>query len=76
MVNHRCMNLEPACQLGSGLLALPGVQRHLCLNSGACCFRFAMANLLRVEDQQTVNRSLSQCLVSGGNPVLTLVSSR
>ena len=31
------------------------------LNSGWCCFRFDIVDLLRVEDQQTTNRSLRQC---------------
>lgn len=39
----------------------------LVLNSGRCCFRFDMSDLLRVEDQQTTNRSLRQCPNFGEN---------
>lgn len=31
------------------------------LNSGACCLRFDISDLLLVEDPQTANRSLGQC---------------
>ncbi|WP_211243764.1 hypothetical protein, partial [Paracoccus hibiscisoli] len=37
------------------------------LNSGACCFRFDIVDLLRNEDQQTANQSLCQCPVFGGH---------
>ena len=36
------------------------------LNSGACCFRFDISDLLLVEDQQTANSSLCQCPNFGG----------
>ena len=36
------------------------------LNSGACCLRFDISDLLLVEDQQTANRSLCQCPNFGG----------
>jgi hypothetical protein len=34
--------------------------------SGACCLRFDISDLLRVEDQQTANRNLCQCPNFGG----------
>ncbi|CAN0601862.1 unnamed protein product, partial [Ectocarpus sp. 12 AP-2014] len=37
------------------------------LNSGACCFRFDIFDLLRGEDQQTANPSLRHCPVFGGH---------
>lgn len=33
----------------------------LALNSGWCCFRFDISNLLRIKDQKTTNRNLRQC---------------
>ena len=74
------MHPEPACQLGGVVraYAAPLARRSLqpspfrasnatlALNSGACCFRFDISDLLLVEDQQTANRSLCQCPNCGG----------
>lgn len=40
---------------------------RLALNSGACCFRFDIFDLLLGEDQQTAIQSLRQCPVFGGH---------
>ena len=49
--------------LGSG----PKFRDQLSLQWGHfSCFRFDIVNLLRIEDQQTTNRSLRQCLSFGG----------
>ncbi|WP_297780660.1 ATP-binding protein, partial [uncultured Roseovarius sp.] len=43
------------------------------LNSGACCLRFDISDLLLVEDQQTANRSLCQCPNFGGQLTILLI---
>ncbi len=38
------------------------------LNSGACCLRFDIFDLLLLEDQKSANRSLRQCPIPGASP--------
>ncbi|PIL21973.1 hypothetical protein P775_01365 [Puniceibacterium antarcticum] len=42
--------------------AFQDFQRDFVLNSGAYCLRLDISDPLLVEDQQTANRSLCQCL--------------
>ncbi len=46
------------------------------LNSGACCFRFDISDLLLVEDQQTANRSLRHCPNFGGSSCCAYSSNK
>lgn len=62
------MHPEPARQLGRCLFTLQASSATFALNSGACCVRFDISDLLLGEDQQTANRSLFQCPNFGPPP--------
>ena len=65
-MDHRRMNPEPTGQLADRLLAFYRFQRDLGLKLWVMLLPLRHLDLLRVEDQQTTNRSLRQCPNFGG----------
>mgnify|MGYP003671820457 FL=1 len=60
------MHAEPTGQRADRLLALQCFQRDLRLELWVMLLPLRHLDLLRVEDQQTTNRSLRQCPNFGG----------